>query len=261
MAFSTGNGRDRLYLTNNANVEFSGTVKLVPGTNFVQANTCCGYQQSATAGGPFWTFSGVISDFDSTHPSTLQRDGNGQNGTFVFTGLNSFSGGFNQNNGNTGFAQGTDPVTGYSSMGTGRLTLNGYWVYNASNAPISFNNPVTIAAGDQGIGLTAQPMTFTGPVTLNNGTTHLYDQLGNVTFTGAIGNPTGDNGTKNVEIFSSTTGGSYTFAGANTYTGTTVVDQGNLYIGAIARKPEHRQSPGYFEHPGRPGWIQYQLGR
>lgn len=110
---------------------------------------------------------------------------------------------------------------------------------NASKiGPLSDLNATTLPIFEGGTLRTDTPNgSYSQNFTLNTSSSNTIDQYGNIsTFSGIFSNAT-TNQPGNIQIVNTGSGGSITFTGANTYTGTTTISSGTLVTGSANTLP------------------------
>jgi autotransporter-associated beta strand protein len=175
-------------------------------------------------------YNGVISGPGAVHRRTATG---GLQGTAIFNAANTFSGGFTLTEGYVGLGSSTtgDPITS-GPLGTGTLTLGdsgnsdlsvrGFF---ASGGTRTVANPIvfsTAAPVQTNVFTGSHDLTFTGPVTLNTNRLFVVNNSGVTTFAGPISNGATSSGLTKQGT------GELRLNGTNTYTGSTVVEQGTL---------------------------------
>ena len=161
-------------------------------------------------------------------------------GPYAPTGQHTYTGGTTLSPGSytavgtnsTGGTSGS-PASGPFGAGATPLVLAGGQLRSATGGPFTVANTITITADTTFNTVTSEKsLTFTGPVTLSGGNRTLTSNIGNtvagttLTFNG----PIGDAGS-NLGLTKAGTG-TVILGGANTYTGPTVVNAGNLTLSA-----------------------------
>ncbi len=187
----------------------------------------------------FTTFSGVIS---GTGALTKQVNGGNVGGGIIFNNGNStFSGGYLNTAGFTGIGADSTPTVGTVTkgpLGTGTVTNGeGQWFFNPGTNLQTIGNALVVGAAtnpsNTGWDARAGGLNFTGATTLSAAVSRIYLAAGatkDITFSGVVSG-TG----KSLELWAgsgSSTTGNFVLTNANTYDGTTTIDQGNLVVTA-----------------------------
>lgn len=189
-------------VTDNATLEmntFSDTIGALSGAGFVQASGGVPVTLTVGATGSSATFSGLIREFNGSTVA-LTKTGSG---TETLSGANSYTGLTTINAGT--LAYGADNV-----LGTGDVTINGGRLDLGASHTDSVGT-VTLAGGGSITGTGTSALTSTGTFEMQSGSVSAI-LAGN-------GIP-----------LNKTTSGTVTLSGANTYTGATTVNAGNLQV-------------------------------
>jgi autotransporter-associated beta strand protein len=247
---TSSNTSIKLTLTNTGTGS-SGAINsaITSGTNTIDApivlGAAAGTQNFTQAGGGTLIVNGVIS---STNTIALGLRGSG---TIQLNGANTFSSGASIDTANATVVLGHN-----SALGSGTLSINANSTMMAAglnriisnaltlsaNATIAGTNELTLAgpvtlAGAASRTITANNTagtTFSGNIFLSDvagtGRTLLLNGSGAITLSGSIADFNGL-GTAGNLTYNSTTGGTLTLSGSNTYSGTTTLSSGSVILG------------------------------
>jgi autotransporter-associated beta strand protein len=182
-------------------------INSAPG-DLTLSNTITGLNHDLTIGGAGNT---IISGIIDTGTGTLTKDGAG---ALTLSGANIYSGG-------TTLSAGTLNINNASGVGTGTLTINGGTLDNTSGAEITLNNSGHLWNNDfTFLGSDSRLNLGLGPVVLGNDI--------DITVTANI---LGVGGTiSGAQSITKSGAGRLVLAGANDYTGQTVISEGQLLI-------------------------------
>ena len=219
--------------TANATLDFQNGINLGTATRTVQVTR-------GTGSGPDAELSGIISGSPSLNIASNGTEGrlllsNGNNsyggstnifGGELWLGANATSG-----PGNTVLGSGSAPVELGRNSGTANVSL-------MAAAPITIGRNIIVLSSNTGTaslgGVTAHASTFSGTITLGTSTTagHALTlraaEGGRVTFSGIIADPAGLTGPRGA--ITKAGEGTVVLSGANTYAGTTTVNEGALNL-------------------------------
>jgi autotransporter-associated beta strand protein len=192
-------------------VTLGGSVTLGGGPNLTLTGTVTlTGNRTLTMGGGTMTLAGTVTQSGGTWALTEAGSG-----TLALTGSNTYAGG-------TVLSAGTLALGNANSAGTGTLTLSGGTTLQATGAPVSLANAVTVG-GNVTLG-GSLGLTLSGPVTLTGSRTVTVTNTGTTTLARAVGQSGGN--------WSLTKAGAGTLvlSGSNTYAGGTVLGAGTLAL-------------------------------
>ncbi len=174
------------------------------------------------------TINNVIAD--GSTPGQIVWEGNG---SLILNGANTYSGGFSIGNGTIGI--GGVSFGNSAAFGTGTITwdIQGFIQPAAGATAYNIANPMTLIAGNLTFAGNTGGTTFSGPWTFPaSGTTALFNIAANITVSGAMGGGAVIQMTNRSSVSPLP---SWTFTGVNTYTGNTVISNGQLTIGGAGQ--------------------------